>query len=156
MRQRPFFLLLIATICILPVAKAQPATDTLMTTRINHIAVYVFDLKKSRVFYEDVLHLKRMDEPFKDGLHVWFAIGGGVQLHIIQGAKEIIEHVQNTHICFSVASVEPFVANLKKMNIPYFNAKGEPGIITVRVDGVQQVYFKDPDGYWIEINDARN
>ena len=23
------------------------------------------------------------------------------------------------------------------------------------MDGVKQIYFKDPDGYWIEINDAR-
>jgi lactoylglutathione lyase len=27
--------------------------------------------------------------------------------------------------------------------------------ITTRVDGVKQIYFKDPDGYWIEINDAK-
>lgn len=147
-------LVLIALLFFLPDAKAQ-TMDTMMNIRINHIALYVYNLKKSKTFYEEVLHLKRLDEPFKDGLHEWFSIGGGAQLHLIQGAKEIAEHVQNTHVCFSVASVEPFLANLKRMNISYFNAKGEPGIVTIRVDGVKQLYFKDPDGYWIEINDAR-
>jgi lactoylglutathione lyase len=32
---------------------------------------------------------------------------------------------------------------------------GEKMAITNRVDGVKQIYFKDPDGYWIEINDAK-
>jgi lactoylglutathione lyase len=27
--------------------------------------------------------------------------------------------------------------------------------MTNRVDGVHQVFLKDPDGYWIEVNDAK-
>jgi lactoylglutathione lyase len=25
----------------------------------------------------------------------------------------------------------------------------------LRPDGVRQIYFQDPDGYWIEVNDAK-
>lgn len=25
--------------------------------------------------------------------------------------------------------------------------------VTLRVDGIKQVYFKDPDGHWLEVND---
>jgi lactoylglutathione lyase len=28
-------------------------------------------------------------------------------------------------------------------------------VVTNRVDGVKQFYFKDPDAYWLEINDAK-
>jgi len=28
--------------------------------------------------------------------------------------------------------------------------------VTNRVDGVHQIYLKDPDGYWLEINDAKD
>jgi lactoylglutathione lyase len=48
--------------------------------------------------------------------------------------------------------MEDFIANLNKNKVSYENWTGEPGKITVRPDGVQQIYFKDPDGYWIEIN----
>ncbi len=27
--------------------------------------------------------------------------------------------------------------------------------ITTRVDNVKQIWLQDPDGYWIEINDAK-
>jgi lactoylglutathione lyase len=37
----------------------------------------------------------------------------------------------------------------------WYNAKGVKGIITTRIDGVKQIWVNDPDGYWIEVNDAR-
>ena len=43
---------------------------------------------------------------------------------------------------------------LEQNKIEYENWAGEKNAVTKRVDGVQQIYFKDPDGYWIEINDA--
>ena len=65
------------------------------------------------------------------------------------------EHDKNTHLCFSVASVPEFVKVLAKNKVEYENWAGEKMAITTRVDGVKQIYFKDPDGYWIEINDAK-
>jgi lactoylglutathione lyase len=52
-----------------------------------------------------------------------------------------------------VASIDDFIANLKKNNIEYENWAGEKNTVTKRVDGIKQIYFRDPDGYWIEIND---
>jgi lactoylglutathione lyase len=48
-----------------------------------------------------------------------------------------------------------FVDRLKKNNIVFEDVSGNQGAITKRVDGVQQIWFRDPDGYWIEVNDAR-
>jgi lactoylglutathione lyase len=51
--------------------------------------------------------------------------------------------------------MEEFIANLNKNEISYENWPGESNKITTRPDGVKQIYFKDPDGYWIEINDDK-
>lgn len=122
---------------------------------LNHIAIYVVDLKKSTFFYQQVIGLDTIPEPFHDGKHTWFSIGIKSHLHLIQGAAAATEHPKNSHLCFSVGSVDLFIASLKKNNIEYENWAGEKNTVTTRVDGVKQLYFKDPDGYWIEINDAK-
>ena len=122
---------------------------------LNHIAVYVMDLKISTAFYKDIIGLDTIPEPFHDGRHTWFAVGVKSHLHIISGAAAKKEHDKNTHLCFSVASVTEFVKVLAKNKVEYENWAGEKMAITTRVDGVKQIYFKDPDGYWIEINDAK-
>ena len=122
---------------------------------LNHIAVYVVDLKTSTLFYQNIVGLDTIPEPFHDGKHTWFSVGPKSHLHVISGATQKIEHDKNAHLCFSVASVTDFIETLKKNNIPFENWAGEKNTYTNRVDGVKQIYFKDPDGYWVEINDAR-
>ena len=122
---------------------------------LNHIALYVKDLRTSTAFYQNVIGLDTIPEPFHDGKHTWFSIGPKSHLHLIEGAVQNLAHPKNSHLCFTVASVETFITNSKKFNLQYENWAGEPFTVTKRVDGVKQIYFKDPDGYWIEINDAR-
>ena len=124
-----------------------------ITAVINHIALYVHDLDRSTGFYKEVLQLRQIPEPFKDGWHNWFSIGGRSQLHLIEGAPQVIPQEKNTHICFSVASLEDFMANLDELHIPYESSAGEPGIPNMRSDGIRQIFFQDPDGYWLEVND---
>jgi Lactoylglutathione lyase and related lyases len=124
-------------------------------TVLNHIALYVTDLKTSTEFYQNIIGLDTIPEPFHDGRHTWFSIGAQGHLHIISGAKTKSAREKNTHLCFSVPSVEEFTAILKKNNISYENWAGEKNTITNRVDGAKQIYFTDPDGYWIEINDDK-
>ena len=119
---------------------------------LNHVAVYVSDLQKSTDFYENIIGLESIAEPFHDGRHKWFKIGTHSQLHLIEGAKFIVEHDKNSHLCFTISSMENFIEKLYKNKVPYENWSNEPDKITIRPDGVKQIYFKDPDGYWIEIN----
>jgi lactoylglutathione lyase len=121
---------------------------------LNHIAMYVVDLKKSTDFYQQIVQLDTIPEPFHDGKHTWFSVGPLSHLHLIQGAKDYYAHEKNTHLCFTVPSVPDFIKVLEKNNIEYENWAGEKKQVTHRVDNVYQVYFKDPDGYWIEMNDA--
>jgi lactoylglutathione lyase len=131
------------------VAQKQPVV-------LNHIAHYVVNLKTSTDFYMGIVGLDTIPEPFHDGRHTWFKVGYKSHLHLIQGALAKKEQDKNSHLCFSVASTEDFAKVLKKSNIEYENWVGEKYALTNRVDGVKQLYFKDPDGYWLEINDAKD
>lgn len=134
----------------LAVAQAKTAD----APHLNHAAICVKDLKKSVDFYRNALQLEEIPNPFKDGAHAWFSIGPALQMHVIQADAKLIEN-KNTHLCFSVASLSGFITNLEKLNIAYTNWKGDSKTPTTRADGVKQIYLQDPDGYWIEINDAK-
>jgi len=123
--------------------------------QFDHQAIHVRDLAKSAAFYETVLGLERIADPFQDQQHVWLCIGGQTQLHLIAGATTASEQDIHVHICFRVASVDDFLLRLKESRVSYANSKGEREKVTVRPDGVKQVYIQDPDGYWIEVNDNR-
>ena len=149
MKKTTLYLATIILLLTTQAALAQPKAS------LNHIALYVVDLKASTNFYTTVVGLDTIPEPFHDGHHTWLSVGPKAHLHLISGAQSKTDHDKNAHLCFSVASVEAFVAGLKKNHIEYENWAGEKNAITKRVDGVNQVYFKDPDGYWVEVNDAR-
>jgi lactoylglutathione lyase len=123
--------------------------------RLNHIALYVQDLQRATQFYSNVVGLDTIPEPFHDGRHTWYLIGPKSHLHIISGVVTAVPKEKNTHLCFTVASVEDFILRLTQSHVPYESWTGEKMAYTKRVDGVKQIYFQDPDGYWIEINDAR-
>ena len=59
-------------------------------------------------------------------------------------------------MAFSPTNFESFIDNLKKNKIDYSNWEGELNTIQDRVDGQRQIWIKDPQGYWIEINDIHS
>ena len=123
--------------------------------QLNHIAHYVVNLKTSTDFYMNVVGLDSIPEPFHDGKHTWLSVGYKSHLHLIQGASATYTLPKNSHLCFTVPSVVDFIKVLDKNKIEYENWAGDKMAVTLRVDGVKQIYFKDPDGYWLEINDAK-
>lgn len=122
---------------------------------INHIALYVFDIKKSVDFYKNVLQFEEIPEPFHDGKHAWLKIGPHTQLHIIEGAKNVVPHDINSHFAYTVSNLNNFINHLGELKIKYQNFKGEAYVPQLRPDGIRQVYFQDPDNYWIEVNDDK-
>ena len=131
------------------------AQDTKPRAVINHLAINVVDLQKSGDFYINTIGLDTIPEPFHDNAHIWLRIGPGSSLHIIAGAPAHKEYYKNNHICFSVPSVEAFTEKLKQKSIQFEDLSGKKNVFSVRVDGVKQLWLQDPDGYWIEINDAK-
>lgn len=144
------FLLFIALL-VPRVSRAQVKNDTPV---FNHAAICVRDLKKSTDFYRSALKLEEIPNPFNDGIHSWFKIGPTIQLHVIQ--RDCVPTTnKNSHLCFSVASLETFMSHLEKRGVSYTNLPGTSQAPTTRADGVKQIYLQDPDGYWIEVNNAR-
>lgn len=121
----------------------------------DHTTIFVTDLQRSADFYEKVMELPVIPEPFHDNKHVWLRAGEHSQIHIVQGAKEDTDHDINIHLAFSVASMDMFMKHLDSVKAVYGNWAQESKKVQNRPDGVKQVYLKDPDGYWIEINDDR-
>jgi lactoylglutathione lyase len=123
---------------------------------LNHIAFYVKDLKRSTEFYRDIIGLDTIPEPFHDGKHTWFSIGPKSHLHIISGETKTVVREKTSHVCFSVQNMNAFLEKINKAGIPYEDWAGKKQSVTNRVDGVKQIYLMDPDGFWLEINDAKN
>lgn len=119
---------------------------------LNHIAYYVHDLKKSTAFYQDIIRLDTIAEPFHDGKHTWFSVGNTSHLHLIAGAGAPTAHDKNSHLCFSVPDIDDMMKRLEAAGITWTNWAGTGKTPTLRVDGVRQIYFQDPDGYWVEVN----
>lgn len=122
---------------------------------LNHIAFYVKDLKTSTDFYRDIIGLDTIPEPFHDGKHTWFRVGPQSHLHIISGETKTVVREKTSHVCFSVPNMDSFLAKLNKAGIPYEDWAGKKQSVTNRVDGVKQIYLTDPDGFWLEVNDAK-
>lgn len=121
----------------------------------NHTTIYVTDLARGADFYARVIMLDTIPEPFHDHRHAWFKMGEHSQLHVVSGAKEDIPHDVNIHLAFSVSSLPDFMKHLDQLGVKYGSFQGETGKIAIRPDQVQQIYFQDPDGYWIEVNNDR-
>jgi lactoylglutathione lyase len=143
-------------IFLLPALLIISSTVYPQKAHINHTAIYVVDVKTSAAFYQNIIGLDTIPEPFHDGKHAWFRTGQGIALHIIQGADVKKEYYKNQHTCFSVASVDGFISVLKNNNIQWEDRDGTKLAVTIRIDGVKQIWMQDPDGYWIEINDAKD
>jgi lactoylglutathione lyase len=152
-----FALSLLTLVLLCPVKKTMAQSQPQPVAVVNHIAIYVADLKQATDFYKTLFNLEIIPEPFHDGKHTWFALGGTTaRLHIIQGATSKGTYNINEHMCFSVPSVDGFIKILQARNIRFGNFAGVAGEVTHRPDGVNQIYFQDPDGHWLEVNDAKS
>ena len=120
--------------CLLLMAMAQSSLMAQQTNKhktiLNHIAVYVHDLQQSTAFYQQVIGLDTIPEPFHDGRHTWLTSAATVHLHLIQGAEAGIAHDKNTHLCFTVASVEIFIRMFRQKNIAFEDWPGDQNTFT--------------------------
>lgn len=118
----------------------------------NHLALSVKDVDQSADFYKKVLHLVEITNRTKmDGIR-WLSLGEGKELHLISTIKEPFLMNKAIHIGLSTPNFDSFVKKLDELNITYSDWPGKIHTITTRADGVKQIYFQDPDGYWIEVN----
>jgi len=152
---KPFVKICLFAFVLLMSDEAARAQSNKSSARINHVAIFVKNLKVTKAFYENIIGLDTIPEPFHDGKHAWYSLGTGISLHVIEGATAKKEYFKNQHTCLSVESVDQFAEVLRKNKVPFEDLKGNQHVYSTRVDGVKQMWLRDPDGYWIEINDAK-
>jgi lactoylglutathione lyase len=122
---------------------------------LHHVSLYVRDVDASAAFYGDVLGLQEIPNRVGKSHIRWFTIDGFRTVHLIGGDPEVERLRQfSTHIAFATRTFETVLTRLEQHGVTYVSLARQPKDITVRADGVRQVYFQDPDGHWIEINDA--
>jgi lactoylglutathione lyase len=121
--------------------------------KFDHLTLPVADVARSVRFYEGVIGLHRVPDPFNAADIAFMALNERDQLHLSSGPPQPTS--RSVHFAFSVASLPAFQQRLEQASIRYQDANGATGKANLRPDGVHQIYFQDPDGYWIEVNDRK-
>ncbi|HTT75509.1 MAG TPA: VOC family protein [Candidatus Binataceae bacterium] len=131
------------------------ALNMVKVTTINHVAINVTDVDKSREFYEKVIGLKKIPRPKISIPGEWYGIGQNA-IHLIGGKRREGIDPTGPHIAVEVESFEATKAALNEMGIPYLD--GEQMMASLppearRMVG-QQLWVQDPDGNVIELRQS--
>jgi catechol 2,3-dioxygenase-like lactoylglutathione lyase family enzyme len=131
-------------------------TTTSLNITFNHLAISVKDLNRSAEFYGTILNLTEISKQTQSNSGVrWFSLGEGKELHLIsyQYYKgDTVVTNKAVHLALTTNNFDALTKMLDNKNVFYGDWQGTPGKINIRSDGVKQIFFQDPDGYWIEIN----
>ena len=118
----------------------------------NHIALSVKDVNESIEFYQTLLELEEIENTASDSKTRWLSLNEGKQLHLIPRPNSEIKINKAVHFALSTSDLDSLIDNLNNLNIEFSDWHDVPNKIHVRKDGIKQIYFQDPNGYWIEIN----
>ena len=124
-----------------------------VSVSIDHVALNVADLDASVAFYSGVFGLQEIPAAAKG--RRWLSLGKGVALHLLGGRTEPIADNRSVHVALTSDNLDPILQRLRELKITWSDFAGTQGAVsTGRSDGVRQIFLRDPDGYWIEVNDA--
>lgn len=141
-------LFLVLAVCL---AKAQGTNQSEFT--FNHLALSVKDLNRSAEFYVKVFQLQEITNRTANPNIRWISLNDGKELHLISNAEPVTLN-KSVHLALTASDFEAFLKRLGELKIPYGDWSGKANAVTTRADGIKQIYLQDPDGYWIEVNNA--
>ncbi|WP_299129220.1 VOC family protein [uncultured Winogradskyella sp.] len=118
----------------------------------NHIAISVKDVAKSVDFYQSVFNLNEIKNTASVTETRWLMLTKNVQIHLIPRPQFEITINKAVHFALATKDINTFINHLNGLKIAYSDWENTPNKDYVRDDGIRQIYFKDPDGYWIEVN----
>ncbi len=115
------------------------------TTQLNHVALHVADVEKSRVFYEELIQLKPIERPAFSFPGAWYRLGADQELHLIGERAEPVAGAgtRANHWALMVDDMEAWEAYLRENGVSYTPRRTRP-------DGAYQIYVFDPDGHCLE------
>lgn len=125
---------------------------------LDHTAMIVQDVERSRQFYSHVLGMTEVPRPASFSFPgAWFR-SGSAEVHLIGEAEggraatlqpayyeRELRRGYLPHVAFEVADLAAARRHLDALEVPIV---GGP---QARGDGITQLYIRDPDGYVIEI-----
>jgi catechol 2,3-dioxygenase-like lactoylglutathione lyase family enzyme len=121
--------------------------------KFNHIALAVKDVKESVDFYQKVFEFEEIPNTASNSKTRWLSMEDGLQLHLIPRPEAEIKIVKAVHFAITTDDLEGFIRHLGALGISFSDWQDQPNEIYVRQDGIRQIYFQDPNGYWVEVND---
>jgi catechol 2,3-dioxygenase-like lactoylglutathione lyase family enzyme len=128
------------------------------TGRVNHVALKITDVDRSREFYEKVVGLKKLPRQQINIPGEWYALGDGA-LHLIGGERKNDGRIDPTgpHIAVQVDSIDETKATLKEMGIEYLDATVLMAKMKLSPEQMKmvgrQVWVRDPDGNVLELQE---
>ena len=126
----------------------------MLTFLLDHIALSVKNVDESVAFYQKVFQFKEIANTASDSKTRWLLIGENKQLHVIPRPNLEVKTNKALHFALATSDLDSFIQHLINLKIEFSDWKNTINKDYVRKDGIQQFYFQDPNGYWIEINNA--
>jgi catechol 2,3-dioxygenase-like lactoylglutathione lyase family enzyme len=83
--------------------------------QLNHVALHVSDLDRSRKFYGEVLGLEPMDRPAFDFPGAWFRVGADQEITSSGGRRRRGSRRNERHFAFRVDSISAAKARLVEL-----------------------------------------
>lgn len=111
-------------------------------TRLHHVSLIVADSARAAEFYEGVLGLQRIARPELGFPGIWFSLGDGQQLHLLElsnpdPATGRPEHGgRDRHVALLVDDLEGMTARLAQACIAFTRSRS----------GRAAIFCRDPDG----------
>lgn len=140
---------LILTLLIVAVSASIACSQSIT---FDHHALLVKDLEESAKFYQDIIGLTEIeDKTGKDHIR-WFSLGNGGELHLIQKEDFVPVDEIGVHFALRAKDLDTFIAHMKATKTYFKNWLGLGMQTNTRPDGIRQIYLRDPNGYWIEVN----
>jgi catechol 2,3-dioxygenase-like lactoylglutathione lyase family enzyme len=128
---------------------AQEVSGGLGFTGLNHLALQVSDMPASKNFYQNIIGLTPVAVPDSmKAIRGWFDTGNGQMIHLLAGrTTPVVNDKNGSHFAIFVQSIEAAEKFLIARKIQFHKQ--------VRFDKAVQIYFSDPDGYLIEMNQRK-
>jgi glyoxylase I family protein len=114
--------------------------------KLHHVSRQTRNVETTRKFYVEVLGFQEISRPAFNFKGAWL-FGAGIQIHLIEepftASPEQINSREN-HIAFAIDDVEAAAEWLERHQVAY-----QRRIVPDR--GTNQIFFRDPDGWLIEL-----